>query len=214
MLQTKDLAFAYRGQSTLHFPDIQCLRGEQWLLLGQSGSGKTTLLHLLGGLRTAKQGEVIVNDQNLSQLRGGALDRFRGQNIGIVFQQAHFVRSLNIKENLLLTQRLAGTPTSVKQITNILERLHLGHKLKARPENLSQGEKQRVAIARALVNKPGLILADEPTSALDDTNCFEVIRLLEDQAKEENATLLIVTHDNRLKKVFEKQITLSSTINQ
>lgn len=209
MLKTQDLTFTYSGQSTIAFPDIECQRGEQWLLLGQSGSGKTTLLHLLGGLRTAQQGKVWINDTDLSQLRGGALDRFRGRNVGIVFQQAHFVRSLNVLDNLLLAQKLAGVATSSKEIVQTLKRLQLEHKLDARPENLSQGEKQRVAIARALVNKPGLILADEPTSALDDTNCFAVIKLLEEQAKEENATLLIVTHDNRLREAFSNQIILN-----
>lgn len=208
MLKTQGLTFTYSGQSTIEFPDIHCRRGEQWLLLGQSGSGKTTLLHLLGGLRTAQQGKVWIKDTDLSQLKGGDLDRFRGRNVGIVFQQAHFVRSLNVLDNLLLAQKLAGVTPSQKQILTILKRLQLEHKLAARPETLSQGEKQRIAIARALVNKPGLILADEPTSALDDTNCFAVIKLLEEQAREENATLLIVTHDNRLREAFDQQIIL------
>ncbi len=208
MLKTEDLAFSYRGESTIHFPDIHCQRGEQWLLLGQSGSGKTTLLHLLGGLRTVQKGKIEINKTDLSQLSGAALDHFRGQNIGIVFQQAHFVRSLNVAENLLLVQKLAGRPSDLSHIKSILDRLHLTPKLYAQSENLSQGEKQRVAIARALVNKPGLILADEPTSALDDSNCLEVIQLLEEQAREENAALLIVTHDNRLREVFKKQIVL------
>lgn len=209
MLISTQLAFSYRDQKTIHFPDIQCRRGEQWLLLGQSGSGKTTLLHLLGGLRTAKQGTVKVDDTDLSQLSGSALDRFRGRHIGIVFQQAHFVKSLNVLENLMLAQQLAGLSPSQARVEELLQRLHLDHKLKASTNNLSQGEQQRVAIARALVNKPGLILADEPTSALDDQNCEEVVQLLEDQARQENAALLIVTHDGRLKERFERQIVLS-----
>jgi len=108
MLQTKNLKFTYDGKNLLDFPDINCQRGEQWLLIGQSGSGKTTLLHLLGGLRKPKNGEVLIDGKNIRQLSSSALDQFRGKNIGIVFQKPHFVRSLNVEENLVLAQQLAG----------------------------------------------------------------------------------------------------------
>jgi ABC-type lipoprotein export system ATPase subunit len=208
MLQTKQLSYAYVKAQAMRFPDIDIPSGEHWLLLGQSGSGKTTLLHLLGGLLTAKNGEVHIGDTNLSSLRGAALDRFRGQNIGIVFQKSHFVRSLNVQENLALAQNLAGLPTDNARISELLERLNLGHKLKSRTDQLSIGEQQRAAIARALVNQPKLILADEPTSALDDQNAREVAALLEEQAKAAGATLLVVTHDNRLQSHFSNQIHL------
>ena len=208
MLQTEQLAFAYPGQKKIHFADLTCRSGEQWLILGQSGSGKTTLLHLLGGLRTATEGKVIIDNTNLTKLSQSQLDHFRGQQIGIVFQQAHFVRSLNVMENLVLAQQLAGVKPSLQHIKDILARLNLQHKFTARTENLSQGEQQRVAIARALVNKPSLILADEPTSALDDINCEEVVNLLTEQAASEQATLLVVTHDGRLKDRFERKILL------
>lgn len=210
MLQTRNLSFTYDNQKVLHFPDFHCQKGEQWLLLGQSGSGKTTLLHLLGGLRSPKQGEVEVAGKSLGKLSTTQLDQFRGKNIGIVFQRSHFVRSLNIAENLQLAQNLAGEKPSIDRIKDLLNRLNIGHKLFDKPDALSQGEQQRAAIARALVNRPAIILADEPTSALDDQNCEEVIQLLEKQAKEENATLLIVTHDSRLKERFDKKIILKS----
>ena len=208
MLQTKDLKYSYDGKNILHFPDITCNKGDRWLLLGQSGSGKTTLLHLLGGLRTPEQGDVVVNNVSIKGLSKSKLDRFRGKNIGIVFQKAHFVKALTVEENLMLAQSLAGQAISKQRINDLLERLNVGHKLKSKTSSLSMGEQQRVAIARALVNKPAIILADEPTSALDDINCEEVIALLEQQAQEENATLLIVTHDGRLKDKFEKRILL------
>ncbi len=211
MLQTKNLTYTYDGQQLLRFPDIQCGKGDKCLLLGQSGSGKTTLLHLLGGLRQTTGGEVLINEVRLDSMPAARLDRFRGQNIGIVFQKAHFVRSLNVRDNLLLAQRLAGKPTDTGRINELLERLNVGDKLKSRTDALSIGEQQRVAIARALINRPAVILADEPTSALDDVNCEEVIELLEQQASEENATLLIVTHDGRLKSRFSNQIILSDT---
>lgn len=208
MLQTENLKFSYTGSNTLAFPNINCQKGEQWLLLGQSGSGKTTLLHLLGGLLSPTEGMVQVGDTILKKLSTAELDKFRGKHIGIIFQKAHFVRALSVEENLKLAQQLAGLSINTARIKELLDRLNVGHKLHSKTNELSQGEQQRVAIARALVNQPTIILADEPTSALDDTNCEEVIQLLEEQAAAVNATLLVVTHDGRLKERFEKQILL------
>jgi len=208
MLQTNQLQFSYTGAQTLTFPDFTCQKGEQWLLLGQSGSGKTTLLHLLGGLLSPTKGDVKVGDTALKTLSTAALDKFRGKHIGIIFQKAHFVRSLTVQENLVLAQQLAGVAVDKTRIADLLNRLNVGHKLHAKTNELSQGEQQRVAIARAIVNQPEVILADEPTSALDDENCEEVIQLLEEQAAAVGATLLVVTHDGRLKERFEKQIVI------
>lgn len=208
MLQTNQLAFSYTGTQKLTFPDINCQKGEHWLLLGLSGSGKTTLLHLLGGLLSPTSGSVKVGDTELKKLSTAALDKFRGKNIGIIFQKAHFVRSLTVQENLMLAQQLAGVSIDKNRISDLLNRLNVGHKLHSKTNELSQGEQQRVAIARAIVNQPTVILADEPTSALDDENCEEVIRLLEEQAAAVGATLLVVTHDGRLKERFEKQIVI------
>ncbi len=208
MLKTQNLQFSYDSQNTLKFPDIDCKSGEHWLLIGQSGCGKTTLLHLLGGLRTPQSGSVIIADTNLNNLSTSKIDHFRGKNIGIIFQTSHFVRALTVSENLALAQQLAGEKVDKTRIEELLNRLNLRHKLDAKTDSLSQGEQQRVAIARALINKPDVILADEPTSALDDTNTEEVINLLEEQASEVNATLLVVTHDGRLKSRFKNQINL------
>ncbi len=208
MLQTHNLQYSYDGKAALHFPDIRCEKGEQWLLLGRSGSGKTTLLHLLGGLLTAKEGMVKVADTNLSALSTAQLDKFRGRHIGIIFQKSHFVKALTVEENLMLAQTLAGEPINRARIAELLHQLNVGHKLRSKPDRLSQGEQQRIAIARAVVNQPDVILADEPTSALDDVNCEEVIKLLEREAEAVGATLLVVTHDGRLKEKFEKQIVL------
>jgi len=208
MLKASALTYAYNGQTPLAFPDVNCPQGEHWLLLGQSGSGKTTLLHLLAGLRTPKTGSVLVGDTDIVKLRSSKLDKFRGDNIGIVFQVPHFVRSLNVEDNLALTQSLSGKKVDRQKINHLLERLSIGHKAKSSTNSLSQGEQQRAAIARALVNDPVIILADEPTSALDDQNTTQVIDLLEEQASAANATLLVVTHDTRLKERFHKQITI------
>ncbi len=206
MLETHNLRYSYDDATPIHFPDIRCQKGEQWLLLGQSGSGKTTLLHLLGGLLTPQYGSIQVDDTDIAQLKGSSLDQFRGQHIGIIFQTAHFVKALTVEENLILAQQLAGVKMDKSRIIHILDKLNLAHKLKSKPNDLSVGEQQRVAIARALINRPSVILADEPTSALDDKNTEEVIQLLEQQAAEVGATLLIVTHDGRLKNYFKNQI--------
>lgn len=209
MLTTQNLTFEYNNQQQFKFPNIVCKKGEHWLIIGQSGCGKTTLLHLLGGLLKPTGGEIAINQRAIQALKETELDKFRGENIGIVFQQSHLIKALTVEENLLTTQYLAGVPQDKEHIKTILTKLNLGDKLKSKPHNLSLGEQQRVSIARALVNNPVLILADEPTSSLDDDNCKEVVDLLLEQSKEQNATLLIVTHDGRLKELFENQIHLT-----
>jgi len=209
MLQTKNLKFAYNEENSFSFPDMDCEKGSHWLILGQSGCGKTTLLHLIGGLLKSLSGSINVNGTEMSSLSESKLDAFRGKHIGIIFQQSHLIKSLNVQENLLAAQYLSGEKQNADKVKTILERLNLGAKLKAKPSKLSQGEQQRVAIARALVNSPQLILADEPTSSLDDVNCTEVVNLLLEQSKESGATLVIVTHDARLKSMFDNKIELT-----
>ena len=208
MLSVQDLEFAYPGGKGIRFPDFSCKKGEHWLLLGQSGKGKTTLLHLLGGLLSVQKGSIRIGDTDLKNLKRSEMDRFRGQHIGIIFQRSHFVRSLTVGENLALARALAGLPAQWDRIRLLLDQLGLAEKLHAKPDALSQGEQQRVAIARAIINRPAVILADEPTSALDDGNTAEVIRLLEEEARMVDATLLVVTHDTRLKTHFPHQIQL------
>jgi len=208
MIQVSKLSHSYGGGNSISFPDFSVEKGEKMLLLGQSGCGKTTLLHLLGGLMPAQQGSVSIGETDLSNLSSGKLDKFRGKNIGIIFQKPHFVKALTVMENLVLTQQLAGVQVDKVALGNLLEQLNIGNKANAKTSNLSQGEQQRVAIARALANQPKVILADEPTSALDDKNTDEVIKLLEKHAAEQGATLIIVTHDNRLKEHFPNRIEL------
>lgn len=210
MIQTSGVTFAYPGQQSFSFPDIRCDRNRQLLILGPSGTGKTTLLHLLGGLLSPTKGDITVGDTPLSTLRGHRLDTFRGQKIGIIFQRPHFVRSITAIENLLLVQHIASGKSDRAKAIGLLERLSIAHKADQYTQTLSLGEQQRLAIARALINRPEVILADEPSSSLDDQNCTQMIDLLLQVAAENNAALLIVTHDTRIKALIPDQVTLSA----
>ncbi len=210
MIRCQDVGFTFDQKVHFRFPDMHCRRGEHWLVLGQSGSGKTTLLNLIAGLRRPSQGSVWVNEENVAIMSPSVLDRFRGQNIGIVFQQSHFLRSLTVKENLGLAQSLAGLKVDDHRIAEVLSRLGIADKASSKPHRLSVGEAQRASIGRALVNRPKIILADEPTSALDDFHCNEVVALLKEEASNENITLVIVTHDSRLKSVFDRSVVLQN----
>ncbi len=207
MLNTKSLQYQYSDGHSFKFPDLSCDKKDKLLILGSSGVGKSTLLHLLGGLLNAQSGSILLNQKEMVGMSPSAMDKFRGDNIGIVFQKNHFVASLSVLENLKIAQFFGGTENEQK-CKDLLDRLNILDKANKSINTLSEGEKQRVAIARAVVNSPTLILADEPTSALDDNNCDEVIGLLEEQAGVAGAALVIVTHDTRLKEKVSNQITL------
>ena len=207
MLKTKDLEFNYDNQMFFKFQNIDLNSNENLLIIGESGVGKTTLMHLLAGLLKSNSGSIKLFDKELSQLSSHKLDRFRKNNIGIVFQRPHFVNSLTVKENLQLAQYIANKKDN-NRIENILKNLNIFDKSNKKTNQLSQGEKQRASIALAIVNSPKLILADEPTSSLDDNNCLKVIKLLKKQATDFGAQLIVITHDSRLKKHFKKSIEL------
>ena len=209
MISTSQLSYSYPGQPAMVFPDINCRPGEHALLLGRSGVGKTTLLHLLGGILSPVMGEIMVGEVALHKLRGKKLDQFRGSHIGLIFQKPHFIKSVSALENLLLAQTLSGSALNKSHAIQLMERLSIAAKANRKTYSLSTGEQQRLAIARALINKPDIILADEPSSSLDDDNCFKMITLLQQVANENNANLIIVTHDSRIKDLFDKKIYLT-----
>ena len=192
----------------MSFPDFAVNTGQHCLLLGESGSGKTTLLYLLGGLLRNFSGSVAINNVALESLSEHALDRFRGQHMGFVFQRNHLISALNVEQNLMMPSYLATLPIQHERIEEVLVNLGIVDKRKSKVTELSQGQAQRVAIARAVINKPEIILADEPTSALDDKHCHSVIALLMEVARQNKSTLLIATHDYRLKNEVEKKIML------
>ena len=206
MLETKNLRFKYDNNLELNFPNIKTSK-ENLLILGASGVGKTTFLHLLSGLLKPMNGEIDLLGTKISNLKMSEMDRFRGKNIGIVFQKPHFINSLTVKENLQLAQYISKK-NDKNRIQSLLESLGIEDKANKKTQNLSQGEKQRVSIALAIVNSPKLILADEPTSSLDDLNCDKVINILKNQASKYKAKLIIITHDYRLKKHFKNTLSL------
>lgn len=207
MLHTENIQFAYPAIQFI-FPDISCKAGEVVLVTGSSGKGKTTLLHLLAGILRPSAGAIVVNETDITKLKDRRLDKFRGQHIGIVFQQPHFIASLSVVENMLLAPYFSGTAIKKDKVTGLLSQLQIAEQAGKKPSTLSQGQQQRVSIARALMNNPQLILADEPTSSLDDENCAIVATLLKEQAQMANAALVIVTHDQRLKSIFNRTIHL------
>lgn len=206
MIHANSLTFNYSGIVGFTYPEIELGVGESLLILGNSGSGKTSLLHLLAGILSPAQGKVLVGPEK-SDLHKQP-DRFRGENIGIVFQQPYFVKSLNVEQNLQVAQSMAGRKSDLSRVHQLLKQLGLEDRGSSRIGDLSTGELQRVSIARALINKPVVVLADEPTASLDDDNCSRVITLLENVCHDQNTSLIVVTHDNRLSGHFTRSIHL------
>ncbi|MEM8582639.1 MAG: ATP-binding cassette domain-containing protein [Bacteroidota bacterium] len=206
MVQTNKLSYRYPGSEPIHFPNLRIEAGHALLIRGESGCGKTTLLHLLAGLRKPTSGEVIIDDQKISDFPTPQLDQYRGQHIGIVYQQSYFIQSLNMLDNLLISP-FADGKSGAKAIA---KRLMIDGLLSRYPNQLSVGQQQRASIARAVMNKPKVILADEPTSALDNKNCSQVINLLLEEASKNEAALIVVTHDDRLKSEIETSVELEA----
>jgi putative ABC transport system ATP-binding protein len=208
MISIEGLRHRYGDRQVLALDAWRAAVGEHWLVLGASGSGKTTLLGVLGGLLRPSEGRVTVAGQDLASLSEPALDRFRGRHVGFVPQKLHLVGSLGVEDNLVLAQYLAGLPQDRARAREVLGALGLAERAAARPAELSHGQAQRVAVARAVINRPGLILADEPTSNLDDAHCAQAIELLESQAAACGATLVVATHDQRVRARFPHRVEL------
>ncbi len=210
ILKATDLTFSYTGGPLMTFPTIHLQKNEHGLLLGDSGAGKSTLLNLLAGLSKPLTGEVFFEETPIYSLSSTERDRWRAKQVGFIFQEAHLLKNLTILENIKLAQSLAGFPVDTEAIKALLSYLQLGDKLSAYPNDLSRGQVQRVAIARAVINKPALLIADEPTAALDDKNTSLVLDLLKETAALYQSTLLIATHDKRVKDVFTNTIYLNA----
>ncbi|HHS97390.1 MAG TPA: ATP-binding cassette domain-containing protein [Chloroflexi bacterium] len=184
--------------------------GEIVLIMGPSGSGKTTLLLMLGGLLRPSEGRIRIGEDDLTELDERRLPEVRLRRIGFIFQDFNLFSSLSALDNVALVVQLTGLSRRAarRRARQLLEELGMGHRLNFLPEKLSGGEKQRVAIARALVNEPDIILADEPTANLDSRRGHETMRLLRRIAKEGMRSVIIVSHDERIKDIADRVLWL------
>lgn len=184
--------------------------GEVVLIMGPSGSGKTTLLMMLGALLKPSEGSIWLNGELISELDESELPKVRLRQFGFIFQDFNLLSALTVLENVALVANLAGRKNGASRdrARELLVQLGLGKRLNFLPEKLSGGEKQRVAIARALVNDPAILLADEPTANLDSKIGHDIMRLLRSIAKEQGRSVVIVSHDQRIKDIADRVLWL------
>ena len=178
--------------------DLEVEAGSSVSVVGPSGSGKSTLLAVIGGIERPTSGRVRVDGQDLGMLGEDRLARFRGREIGILFQAFHLIPTMTAQENVAVPLELAGVRDAFGQAAQRLDEVGLSHRLEHYPGQLSGGEQQRVALARALANEPKLLLADEPTGNLDQTTGRDIVELLFRVQRERRMTLLLITHEPAL----------------
>ena len=183
-------------------------QGEFVAIVGPSGSGKSTLLHILGGVDTPTSGEVIISGTDIGKLNENNLAIFRRRQIGLIYQFYNLIPILNVEENMTLPILLDGKKPDKKLLEALVEKLGLKDRLKHLPNQLSGGQQQRVSIGRALINHPALLLADEPTGNLDSKNSKEIVSLLKKFNRENNQTVIIITHDERIALSADRVITI------
>lgn len=173
-------------------------KGQFVAIIGPSGSGKSTLLHILGGVDTATGGSVFVEGTDISKLNETTLAIFRRRHIGLIYQFYNLIPILTVEENMTLPLLLDGQNVNEKKLNLLVDVLGLKQRLKHLPNQLSGGQQQRVSIGRALMNNPALVLADEPTGNLDSKNSKDIIDLLRTVNKQNNQTVIIITHDEKI----------------
>lgn len=187
----------------LNNTNFEIEEGELVVIVGPSGAGKTTALNILGGMDTATSGSVKVDNKEISNLKNRELIRYRREDIGFVFQFYNLVQNLTAKENVELATQICKDSLNPEQV---LEKVGLKERIDNFPSQLSGGEQQRVAIARAIAKNPKLLLCDEPTGALDYKTGKQILKLLQDTARKENMTVLIITHNSAIAPMADKVI--------
>ena len=220
VISLEDVQFGYGMQRVLDIPRLWVEKGSSVLLRGISGGGKSTLLGLLAGVLLPGKGRVEVAGQALQDMGGAARDRFRSDQLGVMFQQFNLLPFLSVRDNIALglrfsrlrSARISGPLDA--EIARLLQALQLNPELmQRRAGTLSVGQQQRVAAARALIGRPALLLADEPTSALDREAATAFLKLMSAQCQAAGTTVLVVSHDDSLQPLFDRTIALSQ-INQ
>ena len=213
ILEIKNLSKTYgKGDTLVKALDnvsFSVEQGEFVAIIGPSGSGKSTLLHILGGVDVPTSGQVIINNKDISTLDETALAIFRRRQIGLIYQFYNLIPILTVEENLSLPLLLDGRKPDKRAIDELVKKLGLEHRLKHLPNQLSGGQQQRVSIGRALVNNPALMLADEPTGNLDSENSKEIIAMLRKFNRENNQTVIIITHDEKIAMSADRVISIA-----
>ena len=198
LFKIKNLEYKIENQEILSKQNFDLEKSNHLLILGPSGCGKTTLINLMSGLLKPTSGIVLFENKDYSSLSNEEIDKIRAENFGFIFQKLHLIGHLNVEQNIILAQ---NNPNS-QNVSKLINNLGLSGKNKQMARDLSFGEAQRVAIARGVANNPKVIFADEPTSALDDVNAKKVMNLIFSQVEKTNSTLIVCTHDERIKKLF------------
>tara|TARA_Y100000022_G_C13254695_1_gene379082 strand:+ start:2356 stop:2988 length:633 start_codon:yes stop_codon:yes gene_type:complete len=204
ILQIKSLEYEVNNQKIIKGNSFNINHKDHQLILGDSGSGKTTLLNLMSGLLKPSKGEILFEGVKYSTLNEKDLDSLRAENFGFIFQKLNLIDYLSIKQNLALVKDKLNS----YDVDKMISELGLSGKSNQEVKNLSFGEAQRVAIARAVINNPKVIFADEPTSALDDSNTEIVMKLIFECVNKNNSTLVVCTHDDRVKKFFSNAMVI------
>ena len=206
-IEFKNVCKDYKmGEITIKALDntnFQIEKGELVVIVGPSGAGKTTALNILGGMDFVTSGDVIVDDKNIARLKSKALIKYRREDIGFVFQFYNLVQNLTAVDNVELATQICKDSLNPEEV---LEKVGLKDRMKNFPSQLSGGEQQRVAIARAIAKNPKLLLCDEPTGALDYKTGKQILKLLQDTARKENMTVLIITHNAAIAPMADKII--------
>jgi putative ABC transport system ATP-binding protein len=208
---TKEFGSGEARVQALRGVDLEVFPGQLTLLVGPSGCGKTTLISIIAGLLDPTDGDITVLGEDLRQLRGRGLVKFRGKNIGFVFQQYNLLPALNAAENAAVPLIIAGQPRrqAVARAGAVLDAMAMAERGHALPGELSGGQQQRVAIARALIHEPRLLVCDEPTAALDAQSGRNIMELLRQIAVQPDRAVIVVTHDSRVIDVGDRIVYLS-----
>lgn len=208
MLKAKNIHKAYGKLDILKGVDLEVKKGEIVTIVGASGAGKSTLLNILGTLDRPDQGQLFIDNMEVSKLSNNNLSDFRNQRIGFIFQFHHLLDEFNAVENVCIPAFIKGVSRgdAEKRATELLNLLGLGARLTHKPNELSGGEQQRVAVARALVNNPAIIFADEPSGNLDSANSLELHKLFIQLRDEFNQTFVIVTHNEELANMSDRTV--------
>jgi putative ABC transport system ATP-binding protein len=211
ILRAENVSKVYRGEHEVQALDqvnLSVEKGSLLAIVGDSGSGKSTLLHILGGVDRPTSGRVFVQGTDITELHESQMSVFRRRNIGIIYQFFNLIPNINVRKNICLPLLLDERVPDEDYYQEVIQTLGIADKQRRFPNELSGGEQQRVAIARSLISRPAVILADEPTGNLDRRNTQEIVSLFKLVNKSFKATIILITHDEKVALACEKVCTM------